>query len=62
MNTNIEIAKLEVKRDRLHNYIEMKLEERDYHGVADAAIDLREIEAKVTILKELYNDIERGNS
>lgn len=27
-------------------YLKMKVEERDWHGVADAANDLREMEAK----------------
>ena len=49
MNQN-EIAKLEVKRSRLHQYILDKLDERDYHGVADAAMDLRELEVRVSIL------------
>lgn len=39
-----ETDKLEIKRRRLHEYIIMKLEELDYHGVADAAMDLRELE------------------
>ncbi len=51
MNIQEEIAKLEVKRVRLHDYIVMKLEEHDYHGIADAAMDLRELEARVLLLK-----------
>lgn len=45
-----EISRLEVKRNMLHNYVASKLEERDYHAVADGAMDLREIEAKVMTL------------
>ncbi len=48
-----EIAKLEVKRTRLHDYILMKLEEHDYHAVADAAMDLREIEVVVKLYREM---------
>ena len=33
-----EIAQLEIKRERLHQYIIDKLEERDYHAIADAAM------------------------
>lgn len=50
---NGRIAKLEVKRARLHDYILVKLEDRDYHGVADAAMDLRELETEVKLLLEI---------
>lgn len=43
------LVKLEIKRKQLHDYIVMKLEERDYHGVADAAMDLRELEVRVEL-------------
>lgn len=42
--------KLTKKRLHLHEYIMMKLEERDYHGVADAAMDLRELEVEYRLL------------
>jgi len=32
-------------------YLEMKVIERDWHGVADAAMDLRELEAKYPELR-----------
>lgn len=47
------LAKLEVKRERLHQYIVDKLEDRDYHGVADAAMDLRELDTEVKLLLEI---------
>jgi hypothetical protein len=34
-------------------YLLLKVEERDWHGVADAAMDLREMEAKLELLEEL---------
>jgi len=43
---------LEDKRELLHNYILMKLEERDYHAVADAAMDLRELEVTIRYEKK----------
>ena len=49
--TNIEA--LEKKRVRLHEYVIMKLEERDYHGVADAAMDLREIQREIEVLSRI---------
>jgi hypothetical protein len=39
------------KRELLHAYIKIKLEERDYHAVSDAANDLRELEVKNAIQK-----------
>ena len=56
---NDRIAKLEVKRVRLHDYIIMKLDERDYHAVADAAMDLRELEAEMKIVEEWYREDKR---
>jgi hypothetical protein len=33
----------------------MKLEDRDYHAVQDAGSDLRELESRVVIIKELLD-------
>ena len=51
---NDRIAKLEVKRARLHQYIIDKLEDRDYHAVQDAGSDLRELEVAVNMLKDEF--------
>ncbi len=45
------LAKLEETRQRMIGYLKLKVEEEDWHGVADAAMDLREIEAKMTVLE-----------
>jgi hypothetical protein len=34
-------------RDTLIAYLQMKVGEEDWHGVADAAMDLRELEARL---------------
>lgn len=34
-------------------YLKLKVEEQDWHGVADAAMDLREIEVELQFTKEL---------
>jgi hypothetical protein len=47
-----ELTRLEKKRIGLHNYITMKLEDRDYHAVQDAGSDLRELESRVVTIKE----------
>lgn len=51
---NDRIAKLEVKRERLHQYVIDKLEERDYHAVQDAGSDLREIDMAIKILEDFH--------
>ena len=53
MSHDLTIARLEMNRKRLHEYIMMKLDERDYHGIADAAMDLREIEREVLVLNRI---------
>lgn len=60
LKMNDRIAKLEVKRVRLHDYVVMKIEERDYHAVADAAMDLRELEVAVNMLKDEYTRTQKG--
>jgi len=47
-----ELSKLEIKRINLHEYITMKLDERDYHAIADASMDLRELDARAKAIKE----------
>lgn len=36
----------EEQRRILVEYLKMKVEQQDWHGVADAAMDLRELEAR----------------
>ena len=38
---------LSEKRDRLIAYLQMKVEAQDWHAVADAACDLRELEVEI---------------
>ena len=37
----------------LTDYLIVKVKVKDWHAVADAAMDIRELEAKIKILKEL---------
>lgn len=37
------------KRDTLIDYLKLKTEEADWHGVADAACDLRELEVEIRL-------------
>lgn len=45
------IAELETHRIELHAYIDSKKKQHDYHAVADASMDLREIDAKLMIIR-----------
>ena len=40
----------------MHEYIIMKLDEKDYHAVADAAMDLRELEVEIKFVKQLTGE------
>lgn len=41
------------QKELLNRYILQKQKANDYHGIADAAMDIREIDAKLDVLKEL---------
>jgi hypothetical protein len=56
------IDELQDFKKRLVDYLKLKVEQQDWHGVADAAMDIREIEAKLSVLtpipfiiEELHN-------
>ncbi len=42
--------------ERMKSYLLLKFEVADWHGVADAAMDIREIEANLSILKQLQTE------
>lgn len=46
------VEELEQSKKLMVSYLQLKLSEEDWHGVADAAMDLRDIEAKLLMLKE----------
>lgn len=50
------IAKLLVKKSKLKEYCALKLEEDDFHAVADAAMDLRELMVEIVITKHLEDE------
>lgn len=49
----IDEYKLRVEKQRLIEYMHVKIESNDFHAVADAAMDIREIDAKLEVLKEV---------
>ena len=49
------IDKLLERKTGLISYMKMKIDEEDYHAVADAAMDIREIVAQLELLRG-YNE------
>lgn len=43
------ILTINEKLELMEAYLKLKVQERDWHGVADAAMDLRELEAIISI-------------
>ena len=48
-----EIKSLELELSLMEKYLDLKRTQRDWHGVADAAMDIRELEAQLRILRQL---------
>ena len=55
MSTKFSLQLWDLRRqiDKLVDYIKLKIEQNDWHGVSDAANDIRELEAKIETYKEL---------
>src|SRR5690606_30124820 len=52
MNENADIIRrLERQRQQMVNYINLRLELEDWHGVRDAAADLEAIDAQIRLLR-----------
>jgi len=47
------IGELREQRESLRAYLLVKVKADDWHAVADAAMDIREIEAQLTLLETL---------
>lgn len=52
-----EYNRLKKEKQGMTEYLRLKLEQEDWHGVADAAMDIRELVAKL----ELLEDIDESN-
>ena len=46
-----ELKNLQLKRVLLVDYLKLKLEDEDWHGVEDAGSDLRDLDAKIETLQ-----------
>ena len=47
------IAELQQQREMMIAYLHLRADMEDWHGVMDAAADIREIDAKLAVLREL---------
>jgi hypothetical protein len=47
------VIELEEQIRALVIYMQLKIRQRDWHGVADSAMDIRELEAKKEVLLKL---------
>lgn len=52
MSIQERINSAEQEISKLVDYIQLKIKQQDWHGVADAAMDIRELEERKLILKE----------
>ena len=50
------ISVLKSRREIMRGYLSLKIEESDWHGVADAAMDLRDIESEL----KAFRAVEKG--
>lgn len=53
IDSTSEKARLTREKQGMTEYLKLKLEQEDWHGVADAAMDIRELVAKLDLLEEL---------
>ena len=44
---------LKKRLDRMKSYLELKVDEEDWHGIADAAMDIREIVAEIRCISSI---------
>lgn len=47
------LVDLHNKRILMKNYLQLKVDEEDWHGVQDAASDLRDIDVEITTLEKV---------
>lgn len=52
------IEKLESQRVTLIRYLEVETKDHDWHAIQDVASDLRDIDAKIEILKLVIGEME----
>lgn len=56
LRSQLALQALAERKLTMTNYLHMKVQEQDWHGVADAAMDLRDIEAAVAVWNEVQDE------
>lgn len=58
MNDKLSREQIQYRINCLISYLEVKLKERDWHGVSDAANDLRVLEAKYELSESMADKMD----
>ena len=53
----LELQKLLKQKQGMTDYLRLKLNQEDWHGVADAAMDIREIVSKTMAVSEILEKL-----
>lgn len=56
-NLTVQLNDLYTQKDGMTAYLKLKTSQEDWHGVADAAMDIREIVCKINVLTEILGNI-----
>lgn len=51
---------LETNKERMMDYLDMKREDQDWHGVQDAASDIRDLESQINELQFALSRLEKS--
>jgi hypothetical protein len=51
-----DLENLNKQKEGMLSYLYLKASQEDWHGVADAAMDIREIISKITIINEILEN------
>lgn len=52
------MVRLEERRQKMLDYLNLKVSEQDFHGVADAAMDLRDIDSELLAWKQILANLD----
>lgn len=53
----LEMERLAKQRQGMVDYLQLKLSQEDWHGVADAAMDIREIVSKAIAISQVFEKL-----
>lgn len=62
MKVEEKIERLHIRYEKMREYLLLKLDEEDLHGVADAAMDMRDIKAEIRGLLFMKGNTDDGRN